>query len=200
MKKTMNSAMLIAGIAIAGNTWAGEKTTYEIKPSVSTIEWNGKKLSGEHSGSILLKKGKVEVTDGKLTGGVFEIDMTSISNTDLQGEWKTKLEGHLKSEDFFSSNKFPVATLEITKAEFVKDRTYNITGKLTIKGITHEITFPATVEIEKNKFAAYADITIDRTKWDVRYGSKKFFEDIGDKMIYDDFTLKVKIGALGAVK
>ncbi len=195
MKKTIMNVMLIAGIAMAANSFAGDKTTFEIKPGVSSIEWTGKKMTGEHAGKILLKKGSVEVTDGKLTGGIFEIDMPTLSNTDMEGEWKTKLEGHLKSEDFFSTEKFPVSTLQITKVELVKDKTYNITGKLTIKGITNEITFPATVEIEQNKFAAYADFNIDRTLWDIRYGSKKFFEDIGDKMIYDDFNLKIKIGA-----
>lgn len=200
MKKSMMSIALIAGIAMAMNTTnasaqKGEKTSFEIKPSVSSILWTGKKVTGEHSGTILLKNGKVEVTDGKFTGGVFEIDMKSITDTDMEGEYKGKLEGHLKSEDFFSSEKFPVSKLEITKVEFVKDKSYNITGKLTIKGITNEISFPATVEVDKDKFAAYADFNINRTLWDIRYGSKKFFEDIGDKMIYDDFALKIKIGA-----
>lgn len=200
MKKTRMNALLIALAAMtvtATSAFAqkGEKTSFEIKPGVSTIHWTGKKVSGEHTGTIALKNGKVEVTDGKLTGGIFEIDMPSITDTDMEGEWKTKLEGHLRSEDFFSTEKFPVSTLEITKAEFVKDKMYNITGKLTIKGITNEVTFPAKVEIDKNKLAAYADFNIDRTLWDIRYGSKKFFEDIGDKMIYDEFSLKVKIGA-----
>ena len=200
MKKPLTAILLIAGIAAAINTTnllaqKGEKTSFEIKPNVSSIQWTGKKVTGEHTGTVLLKNGKVDVANGKLTGGVFEIDMTSITDTDMEGEWKGKLEGHLKSEDFFSTEKFPVSTLQITKAEPVKDKTYDITGKLTIKGITNEITFPATVEMELNKFAAYADFNIDRTLWDIRYGSKKFFEDIGDKMIYDDFNLKLKIGA-----
>lgn len=200
MKKTMMNALLIACAAMTVNATSsfaqkGEKTSFEIKPSVSSIQWTGKKVTGEHTGIISLKKGKVEVTDGKLTGGIFEIDMLTITDTDMEGEWKTKLENHLRSEDFFSAEKFPIATLEITKAEFVKEKTYNITGKLTIKGIANEVHFPATVEIDKNKFAAYADFNVDRTLWDIRYGSKKFYEEIGDKMIYDEFSLKVKIGA-----
>jgi polyisoprenoid-binding protein YceI len=197
MKKTMMNILLVAGIAMAVNAEGSfaQKTTFEIKPDNTAIDWTGKKVTGEHKGTIQLKKGRVETAGGKLTGGVFEIDMSSIVNTDMEGEWKTKLENHLKSDDFFSTQKFPVATLEITKAELIKERTYNITGKLTIKGITHEISFPATIEIDKNKFAAAADITIDRTLWDIRYGSKKFYEDIGDKMIYDDFYIKVKTGA-----
>lgn len=192
--------LLVAGMATAINNSAlaqkAEKTSFEIKPGVSSVQWTGKKLTGEHTGTIQLKKGRVDVTNGKLTGGSFEMDMKTIVNTDLEGEWKTKLESHLKSEDFFSVDKYPSATLEITNVQPVKDKTYNITGKLTIKGITNEISFPATVEIENNKFAAYADFNLDRTKWDVRYGSKKFYEDIGDKVIYDDFNLKVKIGAV----
>lgn len=195
MKKTILNFLLIAGIASANSFAQNEKNTFEIKSSVSSIQWTGKKLSGEHTGVIMLKNGNVQVSNGKLTGGVFEIDMTSITDTDMEGEWKTKLENHLKSEDFFGIEKFPVAKLEITKAEFVKEKSYNITGKLTIKGITNEITFPATVEIDEHKFAAYADFNVDRSKYDVQYGSKTFFSDIGDKMIYDDFNLKVKIGA-----
>ncbi len=195
MKKTVLNVLLVAGIATANSFAQNDKNTFEIRPSVSSIQWTGKKLSGEHTGVIMLKSGNVEISDGKLTGGDFEIDMTTITDTDMEGEWKTKLESHLKSDDFFATEKFPVAKLEITKAEFVKDKTYNITGKLTIKGITNEITFPATVEIDPNKFAAYADFNIDRSKYDVRYGSKTFFADIGDKIIYDEFNLKVKIGA-----
>ena len=200
MKTTLMNTLLVAGIAAAGIATKAfaqkaEKTNFEITQNVSSIQWTGKKLTGEHTGTILLKTGTAEVTDGKLTGGMFEIDMQTIANTDMEGEYKTKLETHLKSDDFFSAQKFPVAILEITKAEITKNNTYNITAKLTIKGITREITFPATAEIEKNKFAAYADFNIDRTLWDIRYGSKKFFEDIGDKMIYDEFNLKIKIGA-----
>lgn len=192
--------MLASGLVFSGSqsiciAQKGDKSTFEIKPGVSSIEWTGKKLAGQHSGTILIKSGKVEVAGGKLTGGFFEIDVKSITDTDMEGENKDKLENHLKSEDFFSAEKFPVATLEITHAALIKENAYNITGKLTIKGITNEISFPAKVEIEKNKFAAFASIDIDRTKWDIRYGSKKFFDDIGDKMIYDDFNLKVKIGA-----
>ncbi len=192
--------LLIAGIAVSGISHfsfaqKGEKTNFEIKPGSSTIQWVGKKLTGEHTGSIRIKSGNVQVADGKMITGVFEIDMVTINCTDMEGEWKGKLETHLKSDDFFSTQKFPVSKLEITKAEFTKDNIYNITGKLTIKGITNDISFPATVEFDNNKFAAVADITVDRTKWDIRYGSKKFFEDIGDKVIYDDFTLKVKLGA-----
>ena len=200
MKTKKVCLIFAAWIAVNGictNTFAqkNEKTSFEIKPAVSSIQWTGKKLTGEHNGTIQLKSGSVTSVDGKLTGGEFEMDMNSITNTDLEGEWKAKLEKHLKSDDFFSSEKFPVAKLVITRVEFVKDKTFNVTGKLTIKGITNEITFPATIEIEKNKFAAYADFNIDRTKWDIRYGSKVFFADIGDKMIYDEFNLKVKIGA-----
>lgn len=196
MKKSILKFLLVAGIATAGaQISAAQKNKFEIKTNMSSIQWTGKKLSGEHSGVIMLKNGNVEVADGKLIGGIFEIDMTTITNTDMEGEWKTKLEGHLKSDDFFGVEKFPTAKLEITKAEFVKDKNYNITGKLTIKGITNEIIFPATVEFDDKKFAAYADLNVDRSKYDVRYGSKTFFAEIGDKMIYDEFNLKVKIAA-----
>lgn len=200
MKKTTMNFWLCAGISAGLSTNAlaqkKEAVTYEVKPNVSSIQWIGKKLTGEHSGTIMLKNGKVEVADGKLISGVFEIDMPTINVTDMEGEYKTKLEGHLKNDDFFGTDKFPVSKLEITKAIFVKDKSYNMTGNLTIKGITNEISFPATVDIEPGKLAGFADLNIDRTKYGIKYASKSYVEDIGDKMIYDEFNLKVKIGAV----
>ena len=200
--KTMTNMMITALIAStlfiretkAQGTVSGD---FKAAPVATTINWRATKVTGEHSGAVKLKSGVFHIKEGKLKAGSFEIDMKTIENTDMQpGEYKTKLENHLKSDDFFSVEKHPVAKLDITKAEFVKDKNYSITGKLTIKGITNDVTFPATVEVSDAKLDATCDITIDRTKWDIRYGSGKFFEGLGDKMIHDKFTMQVKVGAV----
>jgi len=119
--------------------------------------------------------------------------MTTIKVTDLQGEYAGKLEGHLKSEDFFGVTTYPNATLIILNAQHKGNNEYNVKANLTIRGITQEIQFPATVKAEGKKYKAEADVTIDRSLFNVKYGSGKFYEDLGDKTIYDDFQLKVSL-------
>ena len=124
--------------------------------------------------------------------------MTTINCTDLEGEYKRKFEGHLKSDDFFGIGSHKTANFKIKKTsdiQGVKGFNTEIVGDLTIKGITHEVTFPAKVEVKDNKLAAYGEMTIDRTKFDIKYGSSNFFEGLGDKAIMDDFTMKISIGA-----
>jgi polyisoprenoid-binding protein YceI len=163
----------------------------------STLVWTGKKVvGGSHTGTLQLSNGELNIEKGKLTGGSFDIDMNSITCTDLTDEsYNKKLVGHLKSDDFFSVEKFSKSNFVITKATPVKgfDHNYLITGKLTIKGITEEVTFPALVKIDKNNASATADIVVDRSKYNVRYGSGKFFDNLGDNMISDEFILNVKL-------
>lgn len=161
----------------------------EIDLEASQIEWVGKKVTGQHTGTIQIKSGSLDMTNGTISGGMFEIDMTSIEVTDLSGDMKGKLEGHLTSDDFFGVEKFPTATVKITKANKMEGNKYGIVADLTIKGITHPVNFTATVEGNE----AMADITVDRAKYDVRYGSGSFFDGLGDKMIYDNFDLSVKL-------
>ena len=137
--------------------------------------------------------------DGTLVGGNFTIDMNTLTNTDLEGENKGKLEGHLKSDDFFGVATYPTAKLDITNVEAQGGNKYEITGDLTIKEKTHEVTFPATVTTQGNQVTADASITIDRSKYDVRYGSGSFFDNLGDKTIYDEFHLQVSLVAENAV-
>jgi polyisoprenoid-binding protein YceI len=164
--------------------------TYNVDLTQSSLKWHGKKVTGEHFGTIQLKSGSFELKADKFTSGVFTIDMTSIVNTDIEDAgYKAKLEGHLKSDDFFGVAKFPTATLEFKSSSAFTNNTANVKGKLTIKGISQEIDFK--VKKEGNKFTS--EIVVDRSKFDVKYGSGKFFENLGDKMIYDDFTLTVII-------
>lgn len=162
----------------------------EIDTEKSSIEWLGKKVTGEHSGTIAMKEGHVVMKGDQLSGGTFIIDMNSIVNTDIEdAEYKAKLEGHLKSDDFFGVEKFPSAKLEIKSSTPFKDNKATVTAHLTIK----ETTLPIEFEVEKSESQMMATVIVDRSKYDVRYGSGSFFEGLGDKMIYDDFTLMVTL-------
>ncbi len=190
----LSLAILLAfsNLAIAGNEKDVKKAEIDLK--ASKVEWKGKKLTGEHHGTILLKSGQLLFDENKLSGGAFEIDMTSINNLDLTDtDSNKKLVGHLKSDDFFSVANHPTSKFEITKVEHKSGDSYNLTGNLTIKGITHPITFPATISNKDGKVSAVADIKFDRSKYDVRFGSKTFFDNIGDKVIYDEVELKVNL-------
>lgn len=156
----------------------------------STVEWTGKKVTGAHNGTIQLKEGFLNLTEeGELTGGEFVMDMNSIVVTDLEGEYKTKLEGHLNSEDFFAVEKYSTSKLVITEATPKSGNVYSVTGDLTIKGKTEPVTFDMVV---KDNSAA-AKVVIDRTKYGIRYGSGSFFDNLGDKTIDDNFTLDVNL-------
>ena len=156
----------------------------------STIEWTGKKIAGAHNGIIQLKEGYLNFTeDDKLTGGEFIMDMKSIVVTDLEGEGKTKLEGHLNSEDFFGVDKFPSSKLVITEARPKSENVYSVKADLTIKGKTEPVTF----DMEVNGETASATVVIDRTKYGIRYGSGSFFSNLGDNTIHNNFTLDVNL-------
>lgn len=171
-------------------------TTYKVDTQKSVLNWNGKKVTGEHSGTIKLSDGVLVVDGGKLSGGTFTFDMNSIVNTDLtDAGYNAKFIGHMKSEDFFNTAKFPTSTFKVTKVSPKGGDAYDITGNMTIKGITNAVTFPATVKMTANSITADGKATLDRTKYDIRYGSKSFFENIGDKAIYDDFTVEMKLVA-----
>lgn len=163
----------------------------EVNTDASRLMWTGSKLTSSHQGEINLKSGALEIKDGKLVGGTFVIDMTSITCTDLKPqEGGDKLVKHLKAEDFFGVDKHPESQLRITKAVSVNKDDYKIIADLTIKEITHSITFSATVRIDNDGFLAKSIIKFDRTKWDIKYKSSSFF-DVGDKMILDEIELKL---------
>jgi polyisoprenoid-binding protein YceI len=168
--------------------------SYPVNISKSQVNWTGEKVTGEHSGTIGVKSGVFQLQEGDLKGGSFVIDMGSISVNDLDGEYRKKLEGHLKSDDFFGVKKFPIARFNITNVAPGGDEgKYRIAGAMTIKNITKQIEFDALLENKGGSLNATASIIIDRADFDVRYGSGSFFENMGDKMIYDDFILKVNL-------
>lgn len=170
--------------------------SYNVDLSSSNIIWKGYKVTGEHTGTVKLKNGNLLYADGTLTGGSFEIDMNTITDTDLEGEWAGKLVGHLKSDDFFGVAKFPTSKFVITRAIPQDSKgNYKIIGNLTIKETTKEIKFLANVTEKNGVITATGKATIDRSEYNVRYGSGSFFDGLGDKTIYDEFDLNITLVA-----
>jgi polyisoprenoid-binding protein YceI len=136
-----------------------------------------------------LASGNLDFNGTVLTGGAFVVDMTTINTTDLEGEYKQKLDGHLHSDDFFGTATHKTASLEITSVKASGKNAYNATANLTIKNITKEVNF--TISVYGSK--ATANLKVDRSQFDVRYGSGSFFDNLGDKTIYDEFDLVVDL-------
>jgi len=186
--KNRNSkiAMLfILALSFMSYTTLKDKT---VNVKDSSVIWKGYKVGGEHTGTIDLKSGSLSFEGDALTGGNFTIDMTSLGATDLTGEYKGKLDGHLKSNDFFGVEEFPTASLKITSVSG-KAGNYNVNADITIKGKTEAITFPMTVKGN----TATANVKIDRTKHNITYQSPSLLETIKDKAIYDEFDLTVNL-------
>lgn len=167
--------------------------SYQVDKEKSTLTWEAKKLTGGHKGTIELHSGSLLFDGKKLSGGNFSIDMATIKDADKSA----RLEGHLKADDFFGVDKFATSTFVIKKVTAAAADQLSITGDLTIKGVTNSITFPAAITWNADgTVTATADkITIDRTKYGIKFRSKGMFPDIGDKMIYDDFDLSIKLVA-----
>jgi polyisoprenoid-binding protein YceI len=178
-----------------------EGQTYNVVTEQSTVNWNGKKVVGEHNGTISLQTGELIVNGDQVTGGNLVIDMASITNSDLtDAEQNGNLVGHLKSDDFFGVEKYPTATFTITNISPIENATagganYNVTGDLTIKDKTEQVSFPATINLMNDVVTAKANVTVDRTKYDIRYGSANFFDDLGDKAIDNNFTVSFDVTA-----
>lgn len=196
-KIVMKVAVTLITIAIAATTLFGQKNkNIELPVSIkeSTVEWTGKKLTGEHYGNINLTEGVLSFSGNVLNGGSFVFDMNSITCTDITDEKSNKrLVDHLKSDDFFSVRTYPTSKFVITSVQKKEGDTYDITGDLTIKNITNRITFPATVVQKNGKVTASATLVFDRSKYDVKFGSQSFFDNLGDKLVYDDVELKVTL-------
>lgn len=167
---------------------------FEIQQTSSTVNWTGKKVLGLHTGSINIANGFIEMTDNNIAGGEIEIDMTSIVINDIEDK-KTNQDflAHLLNDDFFSVDKFKIAKLVINGSSKIEINKSKIEGTLTIKDITHPVSFMATVEVFTNTLHSLGDLVIDRTLYNIRYGSGKFLENLGDNLIYDDFVLQFKL-------
>ena len=163
----------------------------DIDISKSTVKWVGKKVTGSHEGNISIKEGHIHFDDNAFTGGNIVIDMSTIECTDLDGDSKQNIENHLSSDDFFGVKKYPTANLEVISAEKVKysKNKYRVKGILEIKSIKNDVEFEVVID----NSLAKVELVIDRTKYDIKYGSGSFFDNLGDKMIYDDFNLSVSL-------
>lgn len=224
MKQLLNfSAILVLAIFISSCASGGDKTKTGEAQNVSAIqgdvsinldlqnsrlEWEGYKPTGKHNGTVQIKSGKVELKDGNIVGGSFEIDLNTIKVLDLTDpDYNKKLTGHLLSPDFFDVAKYPGASFSITsvvpidgsKVDKTKERgplspSHAITGNLTIKGITKSITFNALVETKDGMFSAITNqFFIDRAEFNVQYGSRKFFDNLKDQFINDEMGITLII-------
>lgn len=190
--KLTSLALLLVVITATGFKAPVKPITYKVDVAQSTLTWLGKKVTGSHNGTIALQSGNLLFDGKKLSGGDFVIDMTTIKDADKSA----RLEGHLKADDFFGTDRFATSTFVIKKTATAGSQV-NITGDLTIKGVKNSITFPANVVWNADgSITATADkIIVDRTKYGIKYRSKGMFPDVGDKMIYDDFELAIKLVA-----
>ena len=170
-----------------------EEGSYNILREKSELKWTGKELSSKtHTGILFLKEGRINIDSNGMIEGKIVIDMTSINVTDLQGEWKDKLEGHLKNSDFFGVEKFPTAFIIFKSTKKPnKENKINLDGELTIKDITHPLSFTAHLMHTEPFLKAQAILSFDRSKYDVRFRSGKFFENLGDKLILDDIDIDI---------
>jgi polyisoprenoid-binding protein YceI len=190
--RTVKIAAVVLAAALSGLAFT---TVDSVKDaSTSSINWLAKKVTGQHNGTINFQKMDIQFDEaGTLTSANFAVDMTSINVMDLEGKSKGDLEGHLNSADFFDTANHPVSIFKTTSIKSMGKGMYEVTGDLTIKNITNPISFKATANKVDGKVVASAKVTIDRSKYDVRYGSGSFFEGLGDKMIYDEFDLDINV-------
>ena len=185
--KTKNF-LIVIDMILSGNVLFAQ--SLEVNTKLSIIEWQGKKITGKHDGNIQLKSGSLELKNEQIVAGNFVVDMTSITNSDLKDEGTNqKLVGHLKSDDFFGVETYPTASFKLTKSTPFSNGKATLTGNITIKEKTETLTF----EVVKSGNTYTADVEIDRSKFDVRFGSKSFFNNLGDQAINDIFTLKIKL-------
>jgi polyisoprenoid-binding protein YceI len=185
--KNLKTIALALVVAFATVTVSAQSK--KVDAAKSSINWLGKKVTGQHNGVVSLKEGNLIFSGKKVTGGNFVVDMTSLTATDLQGEYQGKLNGHLKADDFFGTEKFPTAKLVFKKVVAKSTNVFTVTGDLTIKGITKPVTF----DLATTANSASTKFMVDRTKYDIKYGSGTFFSSIGDKAIADEFELDVNL-------
>lgn len=193
MKKMTGTILTLALLGLTQSVFADKVLNLDTK--ASTLEWTGKKVTGQHVGTLNFKSGTITLDDkGILKGAEFIVDMNSINGTDVEGEWKQKLEGHLKSDDFFATDKNPESRLKLQKVISQKGNSFEVEANLTIKGTTQAVKFNVVVD-PKAAVVAKGDLKFDRTKFNIKYSSGNFFEGLGDKVIYDDVELKFAVSA-----
>jgi len=222
MKKSILNIFMIAGIAVATvgckndnreaqtgealdvATANMEAVEFKVDPTASVIEWQGKKPTGTHTGTIQIAEGTFHANDSIVESGTFVIDMASINVTDLEGDDKANLEHHLKGTgegkegDFFNINEFPQAKFEVTGISQVNGQSM-LQGNLTMKGETKNVEFPVNIDLNGEEIVLTSEtFTIDRTKWNINFKSKSVFDSLGDNFINDEIELTIKVVATRA--
>ena len=197
------AALLASPAAFAqkspAKTAAAAVADYKMQPQLSTLGWEGKAVTHGHNGTMQFSGGDLQVRNNMVVGGMVTVDMKSLKATDItDAENHAKFVGHMSSDDFFGAEKFPTSTFKIVSVVPIAGAAADadnatITGDMTIKGVTQRISFPAKVGVKNGVAAATGKVTIDRTKYGLKYGSKTFFDSIGDKAIYDEFTLAFNV-------
>ncbi len=182
--KTIAIALFVFVSAVSATAQAKK-----VDAAKSKISWLAKKVTGQHDGTVNLKSGTLVFKGKKLSGGTFTVDMPTLTSTDLTGEYQGKLNGHLKSDDFFGTEKYPNAVLVFKKIAEKGNNVYTVTADLTIKDKTNPVTFDLSVAAN----TATTSFKVDRTKYDIKYGSGSFFDNLGDKAIDNEFELKVAL-------
>jgi len=195
----LSAALLLTPLTTM-STGGDDAKRQVIDPATSTITWEGKKVTGSHNGDIQMQSGFLSTEKGLITGATVIIDMTSINTTDLEGGSKESLDGHLKSDDFFGTAQFPTAQFELTSLNPIRAENgmnFAAQGTVTIKGRTVEVSFPVKLEIGDASTTISGEMVLDRSEFDVRFRSKSFFDasELGDKLIYDDFTIGFSLSA-----
>lgn len=196
-----NKEIETEGEDLTENEMASVNGTYELAGD-SQLMWEGSKPAGSHTGTLNISGGQFTIADGKITDGNFNVNMSSLTVTDLEGEEKDNLEGHLKTADFFDAEQFPTAEFKVTgseKLEGDENATHKIMGDLTMKGATQAIEFMAKVSEMEGGIAIASNFDIDRTKWNIEYNSKsssKFENLVADKVIADDMGIKFDLKAM----
>ena len=175
------------------NSLQASDDSYTINPDQSIIVWTGREVTtSKHFGNIYFASGQFEVKSGLISSGEFVVDMTTIDNQDLPEERRARLEAHLKSDDFFSVESHPTALLSILSSESLADGKWLVSGELTIKTFTHPVEF----EMLNSNDGWKANLVFDRSKYEVKFRSGTFFENLGDKLIYDDIELAINLKTL----
>ena len=193
----MKNIIILSAFAVLALTSATllKTTTYKVDAAQSTFKWTGKKVTGSHWGYVKFSGGQLTVENNAVKGGSFDVDMTTMNSQDATGGMGEKLMGHLKSADFFDVAQFPKSTLVLKSVTPKSGNEFDVKADLTIKGITNEVSFPATIAIADGKLTAVASFNVNRTKYGIKYGSATFMDKIGDKAISDDFTVDVNLVA-----
>ncbi len=193
-------ALALAPAAFAAKTPAS--TTLSVDTATSSVGWTGKKVVGSaHNGSVKIEKGTFVTKNGTPISGEVAIDLSTITNEDLtDAGYNAKLVGHLKSEDFFDVAKFKNVNLKLTKITLLKNTAagapnLSYEGDLTIKGVTKKVSGLANYQATDTGFSTTGELKVDRTDFGLKYGSGKFFKDLGDKVIADEIALSFKLVA-----